>query len=381
MKTLLLHYWLVNHRGGEKVLDAFHGMFPDADMLTHVHDRKAMALRFPSDNIRCTFINSLPLATKLYRAYLPLMPLALQRTDISGYDFLLSSESGPIKGVRKRADTLHVCYCHTPMRYLWDMYQEYYDSADIYGKLGMRLFRSYLRNYDLKSAENVDYFIANSRFVAERIKRIYDRTAEVIHPPVDVDFFMDKPREPRDYYLYAGELCHYKRPDIAVDAFIRNGRKLIVAGCGSELKRLMRRAGGCGNIIFEQRVDNFRLRELYRGCRALVFPGIEDFGIMPVEAQAAGAPVIAFGDGGTLETVKNSESGLFFHRQNSETLVEAVEEFESLKFDPLLIRRHAATFSEKRFIREMRDFLNQLFPNPGGPSELGVNTSKSENAE
>lgn len=359
---LLLHYWLVNHRGGEKVLDVFQELFPEAEILTHVYNAPLFDQRFPRKKVRCTFINSLPLATKMYQKYLPLMPLALKMADVSKYDFLLSSESGPIKGVDKRPDAVHICYCHTPMRYVWDMFDQYQAQAGLVAGSGMKLTRTYMRNYDLRSAEKVNSFIANSAFVAKRIKKIYDRDSTVIFPPVETDFFAKLPRNEQDYYLYAGELCFYKRPDLVVAAFLRNGRKLVVAGSGAEFNRLRKMAWSAKNITFTGRVDDLHLRELYRGCRAMIFPGIEDFGIMPVEAQATGAPVIALGLGGALETVKSNQTGLHFFEQNVDAILNTVELFETLSFDSQTIRDHAASFSRNNFTKNISDYLFQFLP-------------------
>lgn len=226
----------------------------------------------------------------------------------------------------------------------------------------MSLTRNYLRAYDLKSAERVDLFIANSQFVAGRILRIYGREATVIHPPVDTGFFSGLPRDGRDFYLYAGELCFYKRPDIVVGAFVRNGKPLVVAGCGSEAAALRRMAAGCPNIMFSGRVDDMTLRDLYRRCRALIFPGIEDFGIVPVEAQAAGAPVLALAAGGALETVLPGETGMFFPEQSVNSLLAAIEEFETLTFDPASIRNHAGRFSRDCFKGRISSFLAEETP-------------------
>lgn len=362
MKTLLLHYWLVNHRGGEKVLDVFHELFPEADILTHVYDATSFGRRFPEGLIRRTFVNSLPLASRFYRHYLLLMPAALWMMDVSEYDFLLSSESGPVKGVRKRPDAFHVCYCHTPMRYIWDAYDDYRRHAGLISRAAMSLTRNYLCDYDLKSAEQVDLFIANSNFVAGRILRIYGRQSTVIHPPVDTAFFSCLPRDCQDFYLYAGELCFYKRPDIVVAAFMRNRKPLVIAGGGTELASLRRVAAGCPNIIFSGRVDDMTLRDLYRRCRALIFPGIEDFGIVPVEAQAAGAPVLALGYGGALETVLPGKTGMFFQEQSVDSLLAAIEEFETLAFDPAVISNHAGKFSRDCFIRRISGFLAEETP-------------------
>ncbi len=288
--------------------------------------------------VRETFIARLPLGRRRPQAYLPFMPLATRRIALDGYDLIVSSESGPIKGIRKPKGARHVCYCHTPMRYLWDLHDEYYRDAGPLGKLAMRLFTPYLRREDLKSAESVDVFVANSAFVADRIKRIYGRDSTVVYPPVDVEFFGECERAPGDYYLFAGAPVKYKRLDLARAACARLGRRLVVAGGGEFTREDMRAA--------------------YAGARALLFPGMEDFGIVPVEAQAAGTPVIAYGVGGARETVVSGETGFFFAEQTVDSLCAAIEEFENRTWAPELCRAQAARFAPAVFNRSMKAVLD-----------------------
>ncbi len=224
-KTALLHYWLVNRRGGENVLAEFCRLWPEADIFTHAWNPEAIGEPFSSHRIVESFIGRLPGARRNCQKYLPLMPAAIRRLDLSGYKLIVSSESGPIKGVRKPKEALHVCYCHTPMRYLWDMYEDYYRTTGPAGKAAMRIFRDYLRRYDLASAGSVDAFIANSGFVADRIRRIYGRESTVIYPPVESGFFREAAGSPKeDYYLFVGQLIAYKRPDLAIAACRKLGR-------------------------------------------------------------------------------------------------------------------------------------------------------------
>ena len=332
MKTALLHYWLTNVRGGEKVLAALADMFPDAGIFTHAYRPERLGGLFAGRRVTESFIARLPFGRRRPQAYLPLMPAASRSLDLSGCDLIVSSESGPIKGVRKPSGARHICYCHTPMRYLWDMHDEYYRAAGPLGRAAMRLFTPYLRREDLRSADSVDVFVANSEFVAGRIRRIYGREAKVVHPPVDVGFFSAAPKagpEGAPYYLFVGASVPYKRMDIAVEACRRAGRRLVTAGGGS--------------------ATDEELRNLYAGARALIFPGVEDFGIVPVEAQAAGTPVIALGAGGALETVIDGETGLFFREQSAEALCGAIEEFESRAWSPEKCRANAARFSADAF--------------------------------
>ena len=363
MKTALLHYWLTNMRGGEKVLAALGEMFPDADIFTHAYVPSNVPV-FGKFKVRESFVARLPFGRKHPQAFLPLLPAASRSFDLDGYGLILSSESGPVKGIRKPKGSRHVCYCHTPMRYVWDMYGEYYRSAGIGGKIAMKLFTPYMRKEDLKSAESVDAFIANSAFVAERIKRIYGRESTVVHPPVDVEFFSalsspsrSVPFEAKSYYLYAGELRDYKRPELAVEACLKMNRKLVVVGSGKMRENLSRRAANADNIVFCGRVSDEDLRGIYSNAKALLFPGIEDFGIVPVEAQAAGTPVIARGAGGALETVVEGKTGCFFNGDSVESLSSAIEFFEKCRWSGEMCRSNALNFSVSRFKSKMLSLL------------------------
>lgn len=359
MKTALLHYWLTNLRGGEKVLATLGGMFPGADIFTHAHLPSRVPC-FASHRIRESFIASLPFGRRHPQAYLPLMPMATRALKLDGYDLIVSSESGPVKGIRKPRGARHVCYCHTPMRYLWDLHDEYYRDAGLAGKLAMRLFTPYLRREDLRSAESVDRFVANSRFVAERIRRIYARESTVIHPPVDVAFWSDVARRDGDYYLCAGELRAYKRPDLAVAACRRMGRRLLVIGNGELQAELARNQDALAKVEFLGRVSDEALRAAYAGARALLFPGVEDFGMIPVEAQAAGTPVIAFAGGGALESVVERETGVFFREQSVESLCGAIEAFEAGRWDPRRCRENARRFSTDIFVGKMTALVEEI---------------------
>ena len=341
MKSALLHYWLTNVRGGEKVLAALGEMLPESDIFTHAYcperfDEPSNE-RLWGHRVTESFIARLPFGRRHPQAYLPLMPVATRALKLDGYDLIVSSESGPIKGISKPKGARHVCYCHTPMRYLWDMHDEYFRSAGIGGKLAMKLFTPYLRREDLKSAESVDEFVANSAFVAERIKRIYGRDSVVVHPPVDVEFFSAAERTEGDCYLFVGAPVAYKRLDLAEEACRRMGRRLVVAGGGA--------------------ATDDELRGLYAGAKALLFPGLEDFGIVPVEAQAAGCPVIAYGSGGALETVVGGRTGMFFKEQTVESLCAAIEEFESREFASDACRENARQFAKSVFIDKMKGIL------------------------
>ncbi len=351
-KIALLHYWLLGMRGGEIVLEELCRMFPEADLYTHavIHDKISPDIRRHS--ITESLIGRLPMGRTHCQKYLPLMPFALRQWDFSRYDLIISSESGPVKGIRKPAETRHICYCHTPMRYLWDMYDDYYQNAGFAGKVGMSVFKNYLRNYDLKSAECVDTFIANSNFVAERIKRIYDREATVIYPPVDVDFFIEAPILERKHYLFVGQLVCYKRPDLAVEAFRKlQNETLIIVGEGPMRKEL--EAQALPNVIFTGRCSREKLRELYASAKGLIFSGIEDFGIVPVEAIASGCPVIAMNIGGTAETVIDGVSGILMNEQSSAEILTCIEKLNAQSLDTDILRKQCLKFHTGIFQKQM----------------------------
>ena len=361
MRVALVHYWLTAHRGGEKVLEALCALFPQAVIFTHVCDRAKLSPLLARHEIRQSFIHRLPFAKRHYRRYLPFMPLALEELDMRGFDLIISSESGPAKGIVVPARTPHLCYCHSPMRYLWDMYHDYRERSGALTRLLMSPVFHRLRQWDALSALRVDRFVANSRNVAARIGRIYRREAQVVYPPVDVDFFAQGAgAEQRGHYLFFGQLEAYKRADLAVDACTRAGLPLVVLGEGREKKRLQAMAGP--SVHFAGRQPAESVRRWLHGARALLFPGEEDFGIVPVEAMAAGCPVIAYGAGGALESVQDEESGLFFHEQNTASLLEAIERFERLEkhLDPAALLRRARTFGPECFAAGIRVQLEAL---------------------
>jgi len=358
MRVALVHYWLTNMRGGERVLKAFADMFPDADIFTHVVDPSRISEGLKAHKIETSFISKLPFAVKHYQKYLPFMPRALEQIDLSAYDLVISSESGPAKGVIPRPDSFHMCYCHSPMRYIWDLYHEYNDSA---GFLARRVFPGIahrLRTWDATSAMRVDEFVANSSFVAKRIEKYYRRNSEVIFPPVATAAFSQQGFvEPEDYYLAAGEFVGYKRFDVAVDAFTQMGKKLLVIGDGEQRKDLEKRAGD--KVKFLGRVSFDELKKHFAACQALVFPGEEDFGMIPVEVMAAGRPVIAYGRGGALDTISPGISGHLFQDQSVSGLIEAVKEFEGMTFSPEALRQHSENFGVEPFRRKVTALLNR----------------------
>lgn len=359
MKVAIVHYWLVGMRGGEKVVEALCEMYPEADIYTHVYDPAVISPTINRHRVQTTFISRLPKAVRWYQRYLPLMPLALEQLDMRGYDLVISSESGPAKGFVVSPGTLHICYCHTPMRYLWDMYHDYLAGAGRVTRWAMRPIMHYLRMWDVLSAFRVDHFVANSRYVARRIAKHYRRDADVVHPPVSVDDFYIS-ETIGDYYLMVGQLVAYKRSDIAVEAFNRMGKKLVIIGEGEQYDSLARMAGP--NVKLMGRQPFSVIREHYAQCRALIFPGVEDFGIVPVEAMASGRPLIAYREGGAMETVVEGKTGLFFQQQSADALIDAVNRYEAsaAQFDPAQIRAHAQGFQVARFKREVQAVIDRL---------------------
>jgi glycosyltransferase involved in cell wall biosynthesis len=365
MRVALVHYWIVNWRGGEQVLQVFANLFPTADIYAHVADPALVSRELPGRTIKTSFISQLPLAQRYYQQYLPLMPMALEQLDLRNYDLVLSSESGPAKGVIVSPSTLHICYCHSPMRYLWDMYHDYRENSGFLTRLLMAPMFHRLRLWDQVSAQRVDHYIANSEFVSQRIAKYYRRDSHVIHPPVRIGNFQVS-RTAEDWYLWVGQLVWYKRPDLVIEAFNASGRRLVIIGEGGLLKQLRRFAKG--NIEFRGRQSFESIREHLSRCRALVFPGVEDFGIVPVEAMASGKPVIAFRKGGALETVTEGTSGIFFDQQTAESLNDAIDRFEAsaVDFDPDAIRATVERFSIERFQDEILRHVNSLLASHGG---------------
>ncbi|MCX5497544.1 glycosyltransferase [Kaistia dalseonensis] len=354
MRIAIVHYWLVSMRGGERVLEALCEMFPEADIFTHVVDRAAISPTIAQHTIHTSFIQKLPAARRLYRHYLPLMPMALELLDLSAYDLVISSEAGPAKGVITRPDAVHICYCHSPMRYLWDQHAVYRRAAGPIQRLAMAAFSPRLRLWDAMTALRVDSFVANSAFVAQRIRRYYGCGSVTIHPPVRIDTFEPTGKSGGDY-LCLGQIVPYKRIDLVIEAFRTLDRRLIIAGDGgADQARLAARAPD--NVTFLGRQSEDAVRALLGACRALILPGEEDFGIVPVEAMASGRPVIAYGVGGARATVIDGKTGLFFAEQTTASLRDAIVRFEAMehRFDAGAIRAHAERFDTAHFKRAFR---------------------------
>jgi glycosyltransferase involved in cell wall biosynthesis len=379
MKIALIHDWLTGFRGGEQVLLSLCRLYPDATLFTLVHRPGSQPREIEQMEIRTSFAQKLPLALRYYRQYLPLLPAAIERLDLRGYDLVISSSHCVAKGVLPPAGTPHVCYCHTPMRYVWDMYHDYFGPhrLGMFSRLVVPHITSYLRLWDRLSSDRVDRFAANSENVARRIGQRYRRQATVIHPPVDVETFSPASGTASNggtgpgYFLLVSALSPYKHVELAIEAFNRSGAELRIVGFGPELRRLRRLAGPgirfLGTLALEELVEQ------YRHCRAFVYPAEEDFGLALVEAQACGRPVVALGRGGALESVIDGKTGALFHEPSAEALNSAVDRLEGLQLNVSEIRENALRFSHRSFEEKMARFVEGCC--------TGNHQTGSENAE
>lgn len=362
----LAHQWWVSRRGGERLFEETASLFPDAPISTLFLRRETLSAQMKERDWRVSPLGVIAPRFVDHRKLLPFYPWATRRLSATpGTRLLLSSDASVIKGMRKPPGCVHVCYCNSPPRYLWDMADHYLTRTSGLGSLGRTLFRhtlGRLQAFDLQSSANVDHFIGNSRFISERIKRIYGRDSETIHPAVDVARFSPTSRI-GDYYLVVTELVSYKRVDLAIEACAHTGRKLIVVGDGSEARHLQRIAAG-SDVTFLGRAPDNQVANLMAGCRAFLHPQLEDFGISAVEAQAAGRPVLAFRGGGALDTVVDGETGLFFDQQNRDSLADALMRFEAAagRFTIEACRSNAMRFGPARFRDELRRFLARVVP-------------------
>ena len=354
MKVAIVHDWLNGMRGGEKVLEALLELYPDSTIYTLFHERGKVSARIAAQPIVTSWLDRVPGIYRNYRRLLPLFPSAVRSLDVRGVDLVISSSHAVAKNIRCEG-ALHICYCHTPMRYLWDAETDYALSG--LQRMAFKTVRARLRRWDVECSKRVDYFIANSVFVGERIQRYYYRDAAVIHPPVDTRFFKPSKETSRaDFYLAAGALVPYKRVDVILQAFNKIGKRLLVAGTGPELKRLRRIAGR--EIEFLGGVSDSELRSLYRSARGFVFAARDDFGIMPVEAIACGCPVVAFAGGGALETVQEGVSGVFFESQTVTALVQAIERVEAKSWPVEQVISGVEKFSRETFKTKIKQFID-----------------------
>jgi glycosyltransferase involved in cell wall biosynthesis len=358
-RVAVVHEWLTIPGGSEQVVLELLEMFPQAELFTSIYDPSPWPPRVTERPVHASFLNRVPGAARHYPKLLPLMNRAFKSFDLSNFDLVLSSNHACAKNVRTQPSTLHVCYCHTPMRYAWE--EGFLDGEEV-GRMTRMLLPSLLRRLrrqDLAGAAGPDVFVANSRHVADRIQRYYGRSAEVIHPPVDVDHFLTLPHEAEDFYLVFGRVVPYKRVDLAVAACARLGRRIKVAGDGRAMQAVYMEARGSDQIELLGRVADAERDRLLGGARALLFPGEEDFGIVPVEAQAAGVPVIAYGVGGAAESVLDGRTGVLFGEQSVDSLAEAIERFERLEVNGDRARENAKRFGRDRFRREMAAVIDR----------------------
>lgn len=362
-KIAIIHYWWMVNRGGEAVISALLELYPHADLYIHVHDKKLVQDTigsFHKGKVFNTFISKLPFAKKHYQKYLPLMPMALEQLDLDEYDIIISNESGPTKGILSRPDAVHICYQLSPMRYIWDMHHEYMSELKGLTKFIFRLTSHYIRMWDRLSADKVDYFVPISRFVESRVTKFYRRDSEEIIPcPVNASHF-DHSKERKDFYLCLGQLVAYKKADMAVDAFNELGLPLKVIGDGELFKSLKKKANS--NVEMMGWQDFEVVKDSLETCKGLIFPGVEDFGIVPLEAMAAGAPVIAYGRGGACDTVIHGKTGLLYEEQTINGIIQSVKSLESeeYSFDANILKEHAESFDKSVFKEKIRNLVERV---------------------
>jgi glycosyltransferase involved in cell wall biosynthesis len=358
MRIAIVHDYFTQLGGAEKVAEEMFRIFPRASMFSTVAFDDRMPVGLKDVSVHTSWMQLMPGIRRYYRLYFLLYPLAVRSLNLAHYDLVISSSSGYVKGVAAPRDAMHICYCHTPMRWVWnfDGYSER-ESMSPAIRVALRALTSALRQWDVGAARQPDHFIANSKVVAERIQRAYGRTAEVIHPPIDVDRFRPSDQVD-DYYMLLSRMVSYKRLDLAVEACTRLNRKLVVVGAGPQRKYLESIAGP--SIKFAGRVRDSEVVRLASRCRALLFPGEEDFGMAPLEVAAAGRPTIAFRAGGATETIVDGSTGLFFNQQTPEALMDAIEQFERQEWAPSDIRKHAEEFSVPIFRMRMTRFLERV---------------------
>lgn len=366
MRVAVAHHWFVTRGGGERVAECIASLFPTAEIFTLVADSGVLPGDLRTRQLHTSWLQWVPLARSHHRHLMPLYPGATESLDLRGFDLVLSSDSGPIKGVRTDPGAVHICYCHSPMRYLWDGYEAYRAHM---GPLTRAVFTATarrVREWDRRAAQRVTYFLANSHYVADRIRRAYGRESTVIYPPIDLHRALQS-QTPGEHYLCAGRLVGYKRTEMLIEACQRLGRRLRVVGAGPELARLTRIAGAEVDFLGELPTD--ALWQEYAACRALLFAADEDFGMVPLEAQACGRPVIAYGKGGSLETVRcgnDDPTGVYFGEQTAASVAEGILQFEAEdregKFRSEAIHRWAEGFATPVFLDRFREFVLSVMP-------------------
>ena len=351
-RVALVHDWLTGMRGGEKVLEAICGLYPDAPLFSLVHARGNVSETIEARRVQTSFVQRLPSATRHYRQFLPLFPAAVELFDLDGFDVVLSTSHCAVKSIIRPGRALHVSYCHSPMRYAWDQFDAYFGPAQV-GGMRSRMLRpvlAALARWDRATAGRVDSFVANSRYVAERIRRYYNRESTVVYPPVDTAFYRPdaEPGPARSGFLVVSALVPYKRLDVAIDACRQVGAPLTVIGTGPERERLQAMAGS--EVTFLGWQSDEHIRDAYRRSAATLLPGVEDFGMVPVEAQACGCPVVALGDGGAAETVVDGDTGVLVSDPSVEAFADGLSRVRTMAFDEGTLRAHALRFSHEQFV-------------------------------
>ena len=359
MRVAIVHDWLNQRGGAEVVLEALVEMYPQAPIHTSMYCPQAMPQAYRSWDIRTSFMDRLPFAKRYHQPFLPLYPLAFESFDFTGYDLVVSNKSGFCHGIITSPDTLHICYCLTPTRFLWD-YAGYAQRERLrrLARLALPPFLNYLRLWDRAAANRVDHFVAISRTVQQRIAKYYRRGSAIIYPPVDTSKLAPSDLHD-DHFLIVSRLVPYKRIDLAVRAFNELGLPLVIIGDGRDRDSLQALAKS--NVEFLGRVPDEKIGDYFARCRAFILPGQEDFCIAPVEAQAAGRPVIAYAAGGAMDTVKEGVTGAFFHQQTPEALIEVIKEFDDTGYDPAIIRRHAERFDKRVFEEQLSAFIEEKY--------------------
>jgi len=361
MRVALVHDWLTGMRGGEKVLEVLCELFPEADLFTLFHLNGSVSPTIERRRITTSFVQHLPMAARYYRRYLPLFPYAIERFDLAQYDLVISSSHCVAKSVRTPSPVRHVCYCHSPMRYAWDQFDAYFGPARVGAVASRWIYRpvlAKLARWDAATADRPNRFLSNSQYVAGRIGRYYNRQSTIVYPPVDTVFYHPASAPRASHFLVVSALVPYKRIELAIAACRRVGAGLRIVGDGPDRNRLEATAGR--QVAFLGRLTDTEIREEYRAAAAVLLPGEEDFGIVPVEAQACGTPVVALGRGGALETVVDGETGVLFVEPTVDDLAAALARVTALSFDRDHVRRHAERFSRPRHVAAMRQAIDEV---------------------
>lgn len=357
IRVAIAHDYLNQMGGAERVVGVFHRMFPTAPIYTTIVDREKLLPELKNADIRVTWMQKVPGILKNFKLFFWLFPFAVKSLNLEDYDLIISSSSAYAKGVKKGKNTIHICYCHTPMRFAWD-FDTYIEGMNVPSliKLLARIMVGPLRIWDKLTSKQVDYFLANSSIVQKRINEFYQLPSQILFPPVNISRFKEISKGNEDYFLVVSRLVSYKRIDLAVEACTKLGKRLIIVGDGPDRHRLEKLAGP--TVEFKGRISDEEVEDYMKKCNAFIFPGIEDFGITPLEVNACGRPVIAFKAGGALDTINPGVNGVYFEEQNINSLATVIENFDTKIWDPLLIRKHAEKFSETRFIEELTDIIN-----------------------